>query len=115
MHDQRHELKLAGIAKYKVFNFSLNYVYGTGFPDPDQLPDVVEYVNPYSRLDAAIICRLSKRKIKLDAGISVLNILNRENIRYSNYTRVPTDETTTISLYAEAVPLTPAIFLNIYF
>ncbi len=115
LHDQRHELKLAGLMKFKSFHFSVNYVFGSGFPDPDQLPDLLDYMQPYSRLDAALIYQLSKRKIHMDAGVSVLNILNTENIRYSNYTRIPTDETTSISLYAEAVPFTPTIFLNIYF
>jgi len=72
-------------------------------------------MQPYSRLDAALIYKLSTRKIKIDAGISVLNVLNKENIRYSNYSRIPTDETNTISLYAEAVPFTPTLFMNIYF
>lgn len=115
MHDQRHEIKLAAMTKFRSFHLSANYVYGSGFPDPDLLPDVVNYAQPYSRLDAALVYKLLSRKINLDAGVSVLNVLNRENIRYSNYTRIPTDETTTISLYAEAVPLTPTIFLNIYF
>jgi hypothetical protein len=113
MHDQRHELKIAGLAKIKSIHFSACYVFGSGFPDPDQLPDVVDYKHPYSRLDADIIYRISTRKIKIDAGISVLNLLNTENIRYSNYTRVPTDELTTVSLYAEAVPFTPTLFLKI--
>jgi hypothetical protein len=115
MHDQRHEIKLAALTKFRSFHLSVNYVYGSGFPDPDLLPEVVSYAQPYSRLDAALVYKLLSRKINLDAGVSVLNVLNRENIRYSNYTRIPTDETTTISLYAEAVPLTPTIFLNIYF
>jgi outer membrane receptor protein involved in Fe transport len=115
MHDQRHELKVAGLTKFKSFHFSVNYVLGSGFPYPDLLPEVVDYMQIYSRLDAALIYQLSKRKIHLDAGVSVLNVLNRENIRYSNYTLIPADETTTISLYAEAVPFTPTIFLNIYF
>ena len=115
MHDQRHELKLAGLVKYKSFHLSVNYVYGSGFPDPDQLPYLVSYMQPYSRLDAALIYKIINRKIHLDAGASVLNLLNRENIRYSNYTRIPADETTTISLYADAVPLTPTLFLNIFF
>jgi hypothetical protein len=115
MHDQRHELKMAGLTKFKSFHFSVNYVYGSGFPDPDKLPDEADYTKPYSRLDAALIYAISNRKIKVDAGISVLNVLNRENIRYSNYTRIPADETTTINLYAEAVPLTPTIFLSISF
>jgi hypothetical protein len=51
----------------------------------------------------------------MDAGVSVLNIFNNENIRYSNYTRIPTAESTVISLYAEAVPFTPTVFLKISF
>lgn len=115
MHDQRHEIKLAALTKFRALHFSVSYVFGSGFPDPDLLPDVIEYTRPYSRLDAALVYKLSDRKIKVDTGVSVLNVLNRENIRYSNYTRIPEDETTTISLYAEAVPLTPTLFLNIYF
>jgi hypothetical protein len=115
MHDQRHELKVAGLAKIKSFHFSANYVFGSGFPDPAQLPEAVDYIYPYSRLDAAIIYQFSKRKIHIDGGISVLNILNHENVRYSNTTRIPADETDVINLYTGAVPLTPALFLNIYY
>ncbi len=115
IQDQRHELKLAALTKFKSLHFSVNYVYGSGLPDPDKLPEVAEYAQPYSRLDAALIFLISKKKINVDAGVSVLNVLNKENIRYSNYTRIPTDETTTISLYTETVPFTPTIFLNIYF
>ncbi|MBN1416156.1 MAG: TonB-dependent receptor [Bacteroidales bacterium] len=115
MHDQRHEVKVAGLAKIKSFHFSANYVYGSGFPDPDKLPATVEYTSPYNRLDGAIIYRFLRRKIHLDAGISVLNILNTENIRYSNLIRIPAEETGTESLYADAVPRTWALFLNIYY
>jgi hypothetical protein len=115
MHDQRHEIKLAGLAKLKSFHFSANFVYGSGFPDPDQLPAIIDYAQSYSRLDAAIIYKLPTRKIHLDAGFSVLNVLNKENIKYSNLTRIPIDEINSVSIYAEAVPLTPSLFLNIYF
>lgn len=115
MHDQRHEIKLAGLAKIKSFHFSANYVFGSGLPDPGKLPDEVVYSQFYSRLDAAIIYSYTKRKIQLDAGISVLNVLNRENIRYSNYTLIPADEANTVSLYSEAVPLTPTLFLKLYY
>jgi len=114
-HDQRHELKIAGLFKTGPFHFSACYVYGSGFPDPDLLPSSVDYTRPYSRLDADIICRISARKLHIDAGFSVLNVLNTENIRYSNYTRIPADESATISLYAEAVPFTPALFLRIFY
>jgi len=115
MHDQRHEIKMAGLAKFKSFHFSANFVYGSGFPDPDQLPDLVEYMRPYKRLDAAAIYNFSTRKIHLNAGISVLNVFNTENIKFSNYTRVPTDETNKVSIHAESVPFTPTLFLHIYY
>jgi hypothetical protein len=114
-HDQRHELKVAGLFKLGRFHFSACYVYGSGFPDPDLLPALVDYTSPYSRLDADMIYRISARKIHIDAGFSILNVLNTENIRYSNYTRIPSDESATVSLYAEAVPFTPALFLRIFY
>jgi outer membrane receptor protein involved in Fe transport len=115
MHDQRHEIKFAGLAKFRSFHFSANYVYGSGFPDPDLLPSEVIYTRPYSRLDASLIYKFSTRKIHLDAGISVLNVLNTENIKFSNYTRIPTDDTNTVSIYAESVPFTSTLFLHIYY
>ena len=115
MHDQRHELKFAGLANIKSFHFSANYVYGSGVPDPGALPAVADYAQPYSRLDVAAVYKFSRKKIHLDAGISVLNVFNTENIRYSNYIRIPTDDTGTISLYTGAVPRTPAVFLNVYY
>jgi len=115
MHDQRHELKLAGLAKIRSFHFSANFVYGSGFPDSSQLPATIDYMKFYSRLDAAIIYKFSTRKIHLDAGLSVLNVLNTENVKFSNYTTIPTDETTSVSICAEAVPFTPALFLHLYY
>jgi hypothetical protein len=93
----------------------MNYVYGTGFPDPSLLPDPAVYNTIYSRLDGAIVYEYSHKKFHIDAGVSILNFLNRENIKYSNYTRVPSDETSSINLYAEAVPFTPTLFLKIYY
>ncbi len=115
LYDQRHEIKVAGLAKIRSLHFSAAFVYGSGLPDPATILKSVQYTEPYTRLDAAIIYRILKRKIHLDAGLSVLNILNKENVRFSNYTRIPADEQTFTSLYAEAVPITPALFLNFYF
>lgn len=115
LQDQRHELKLAGLAKIRSFHFSANYVYGSGLPEPNGLPDTANYAYPYSRLDASAIYRFSVKKLHLDAGISVLNLLNKQNIKYSNLTYIPTDESTSVSVYAEAVPRTFTLFLHVYF
>jgi len=115
LHDQRHEVKFAGLAKIKSFHLSANYVFGSGIPDPGELPAIIDYAQPYNRLDVAAIFKFTRRKIHIDAGVSVLNVFDTENIRYSNYIRIPTDDTGTISLYTGAVPITPAVFLNIYY
>jgi hypothetical protein len=115
MHDQRHELKVAALAKIRAFHFSADYVVGTGFPDPEQLPQEAVYQNPYSRLDVSALVQLLNRKLHLDAGISVLNVLNTENINYANYTRIREEESSLVSFYAEGVPVTPALFVKIYF
>lgn len=115
LHDQRHELKMAGIVNLRPAYISANYVYGSGFPypvstDEDQAEDYV-----YSRLDMALVFKFSRDSYKLDAGLSLLNVFNRENIKYSNFVRIPSDETETIDLHAEAVPRTLTLFLNLSF
>ena len=48
-----------------------------------------------------------------EVGISVLNVLNTNNIKYSNLRRATVDEINLVGIYAEAVPFTPAVFLKI--
>lgn len=113
--DQRHEVKGALLINLNPFFISTNYVYGSGFPDRPSFfqEDTERY--PYSRLDVAFIYRHSVKSYHFEAGISILNLLNTENIKQSNFIRVPGSSSTSISIHAEAVPFTPTIYLNISF
>jgi len=113
--DQRHEIKGAMLLNFSPIFFSVNYVYGSGFADRSSFfnPTIERY--PYSRLDAAFIYRYSFKDYHFEAGISVMNLLNRENIKYSNFIRIPDSQSTSISVHAEAVPFTPTIYLNLAF
>ncbi|MFH0756772.1 MAG: carboxypeptidase-like regulatory domain-containing protein [Bacteroidota bacterium] len=113
--DQRHEIKAALLLNIKPFYFTVNYVYGSGFPDRPSFFN--EPVNrfPYNRLDAALIYRHSIKDFHIEAGFSVLNVLNHENIKYSNFIRIPDAQSNTVSIHAEAVPFTPTIYLNLSF
>jgi hypothetical protein len=51
----------------------------------------------------------------MEAGISILNVLNHENIKYSNVIRIPDSQASTIRIHAEAVPFTPTLYLNVSF
>ncbi len=111
--DQRHELKLAAMTHLGRWYFSANYVYGSGFPVTYNQQQRIEPDYPYSRLDAALAYRFLNKKLKGEAGISLLNILNTENIKFSNFERVPINQTASINIYAQAIPFTPTIYLNI--
>ena len=114
LHDQRHEFKVAGILHIKRIYLSANYVYGSGFPDPapnNSDGDLTDL--PYKRLDAAVVYRFKTKRISLETGISVLNVLNHENIKYDNFVRVPDSQIATLNIHTEAVPFTPTLFLKI--
>jgi len=113
--DQRHEIKGALLLNFKPFFFSANYVYGSGFRSPAAILDNLEERYPYNRLDLAFIYRHSIKDYHIEAGFSILNVLNHENIKHSNVIRLPDSPTSTISIHAEAVPFTPTLYLNFSF
>ena len=113
-HQQKHELKFAGIVNYKQFYFSTNYVYGSGFERYDNKAfRETNLSQSYSRLDAALIYKFRPGKIKVETGVSVLNIFDRDNIKYANIGARRIDEVNVLGSYANAVPFTPSLFLKI--
>jgi hypothetical protein len=113
-HHQTHELKLAAIINFSSFYFSANFVYGSGFERYSiETDDGIRLDQDYKRLDAALVYKIPFNRIKSEVGVSVLNVLNTENIKYSNLRRATVDEINLVGIYAEAVPFTPAIFLKI--
>ncbi len=114
--DQRHEVKGALLLNFKPFFFSANYVYGSGFRSPYAILNNLTERYPYSRLDVSFIYRHSfNGGYHIEAGLSILNVLNQENIKYSNVVRVPDSPDGSISIHAEAVPFTPTLYLNVSF
>jgi len=116
--DQTHEIKVAGSLNFDPFFFSMDYVYGSGFPDYlyDRSPTSNSSQLPinYSRLDVAAVYKFLNRRLQGEVGVSVLNVLNRENFKPENFERIPAGQTSSINLYAEAIPFTPTLFLKLY-
>jgi hypothetical protein len=113
--DQRHELKFAGLLNFDPWFFSADYVYGSGFPDfiyNQQQSNINSHI--YSRLDISLVYKFLNRKLKGEIGLSVLNVLNRENFKLANFERIPANQTNDINIYAEAIPFTPTLYLKIY-
>ncbi|KJF45049.1 TonB-dependent receptor [Draconibacterium sediminis] len=115
-HQQKHELKFAGVCNYKSFYLSANYVYGSGFERYEfEVDNDLNFDKAYSRMDAALVYKFKPGKVKAEAGISILNIFNTENIKYSNIRISTIDEVSLVGVYSDAISFTPAVFLNIEF
>ena len=110
--DQAHELKLAVLLNFDPFYFSTNYVYGSGFPAAPYNSESTEDDLTYSRWDASFIYKFLDRKVVGEVGLSILNILNTQNIKYADFVRIPTSQTNTINVYSEAIPFTPTLYLK---
>uniref|UniRef100_UPI00321757F4 TonB-dependent receptor n=1 Tax=uncultured Draconibacterium sp. TaxID=1573823 RepID=UPI00321757F4 len=113
-HHQKHELKFAGVLNYKSFYLSGNYIYGSGFARFDvESEDGTNLNQPYNRLDAALVYKFKPGKIRAEAGVSVLNVINTNNIKFSNYSGTTIDDINLFGIYTDAVPFTPTVFLKI--
>tara|TARA_R110001583_G_scaffold8896_1_gene41952 strand:- start:39252 stop:41765 length:2514 start_codon:yes stop_codon:yes gene_type:complete len=112
LQDQRHEFKISGLFNLSPFYLSANYVYGSGYL---QNTNISSTDHPYKRFDVSGIYRFPLKKIKLETGFSILNLFNTKNIKYSNLTQIPDEGDELVSIYSEAVPFTPSVFINITF
>lgn len=111
--DQRHELKAALILSFNPVFVSADYVYGSGFPASISQQGRTQADEPYHRVDMALSYRFLSKKIKAEAGLSVMNVFNTQNIKFSNFETIPFDQTNTINIYADAMKRTTSIYLNI--
>lgn len=115
LHDQRHEVKLAGILALNPFYLSGNWVWGSGFNYSSTDGEVSILSKPYNRADISAVFRFSRKGYIFDGGLSLLNIFDTENIKYSNLIVVPSSQTDQVDIHAEAVPRTLTIFINFSF
>ena len=114
--DQRHEIKVATLFNVRPFNFSAIYVFGSGFPlTSGQILNPAYSYHVYNRVDVAANYRFDVGKIACEAGLSILNLFDAKNIWYSNFERVPVNQSTTLNIYSQAVPFSPRVSLRLYY
>lgn len=114
--DQRHEVKVAGLFYAKPFHISAVYVYGSGFPlyyGSILTPNYT--ITPYNRMDVSVNYRFAVGKISCETGLSILNLFNSKNIHYTNFERVPVDQSTTINIFSQAIPFSPRLNLRLFY
>ncbi len=114
--DQRHEFKSALILDFTRLVFSTNYVYGSGFPVYERNMTVISSNRQsYNRWDASLSYRFSPRHFNMQTGISVLNILDSDNLKLSELVQNPSDVNNVLTIYSRSIPFTPMLFLEISF
>jgi hypothetical protein len=111
--DQRHEVKLAALVNLDPFYISADYVFGSGFPSSQAILAEEQENLRYSRLDVSFIYKFLDKRLKGEIGLSILNVMNTQNIKYANFERIATNQTNSINIYSEAIPLTPALYLKL--
>lgn len=115
-HDQHHEVKIACLFNFSPFFLSGNYVFGSGFPMYEGAFQKSDYSEPdYNRMDVSFIYKLPSERFYSEIGLSVLNVLDHENIKYSSFERVPVSQTNAININTEAMPFSPRLHFKLSF
>lgn len=134
--DQRHEINWVNIYKTGRWEFSSVFIYGSGRPYTSRgevsnrkiiLFDVTRFnafrLPDYHRLDLSAKYKTTLRKVKIELGITLFNIYNRENIKSRRFSlrynldteRQQITSVTAFPLEARLLGFTPNFFLNLNF
>ncbi len=113
--DVRHELKAAGIYRIGDFHLSATYVFGSGFPVYESYTDLSYTEQHYHRLDISAVYSLRFPWMRGDVGVSILNVLNNDNLKFNNFSRIPQGQHSGIVIESGSTPFTPLIYLKLAF
>ncbi len=116
--DQRHRLRIVEMYRIKSWVVSASWAFNTGFPTPLTGGSAVQFgrLSNFSQLDLGLVKRFRYRHFSLDAGASVLNVLNQKNILETDYFTL-TDATGTSSMKSEisGISFTPVFYISLRF
>lgn len=101
-NDRRHQLQLIQQLRVRSWTFSATYVFASGRPYTDladlarlRLPPTdrrellienrLSYLDDYHRIDLGVEYEIPLGGSTLNLGLSVFNLLNRQNVKYRQY------------------------------
>ncbi len=119
-NDRTHRLKLTEMVNWKNWSLTGSWQYATGLP-VIHVTELNAYEHPersdyYSQLDFALVKTYHKKFFAAEAGVSLLNVLNRRNIVEVDYLRFSSDqESLTIRSDISSLAFTPVFFVNFKF
>lgn len=105
------ELKWGGVAHWRRWSFSSDFIYGSGYRYPLSHVSLIssDYISGagptigYRRWDASLKYEQVFPFMHMNIGCSVLNIFNSENVKYQ-YNNEKINQV--VSVYAQAIPFT---------
>jgi hypothetical protein len=117
------EIKSGAVINLSPFWLSAGFVFGNGYLDSFGSGRYSSLGTPeYSRLDLSATYEFSIKRVNFRTGVSVLNVLNTQNKKTLEIVPILSkgqgggvESTLLTNLYAEAVPFSPAIYLEISF
>jgi hypothetical protein len=117
-HDQRHRLRLTEMVNYKGWVASIGGYFATGSPLLTQgsTRTLMQTTRlPYFlQVDLSLVRQFKTRHLTAEAGISLLNLLDRENVLQSEYFRLTGDDTDlSVKSDMTALSFTPLFFVNL--
>jgi hypothetical protein len=115
------EVKGGGVVDLDPFRISGTYVYGKGYLNAFGTGRYSSFgADEYSRLDLSATYSFRIGRAGFRTGLSILNVLNTDNRKMLEI--VPLSQGgsqgggyTTLNLYAESIPFTPTLYLEINF
>ena len=118
--DQRHQIKFTELYSHKGWVAAFNWSFATGAPARIQTDDSgllnSERLPNFSQVDVSLTKQIVARRFTFEGGISLLNVLNRNNVTGVDYFRL-TGSDTDLSVKSEitALSFTPVAFVSIRF
>jgi hypothetical protein len=117
-NDRLHRIKLSEMVSLKGWHLTFSWHYASGLPllqltDEEQAADFgrSEFL---SRFDMAIVRDFRTRHFIVNAGASLMNIFDRENIIEVDYLRFASNSgSMTVRSDISALGFTPVFFLNL--
>lgn len=96
--DRRHQLKWVNTYQLNRWQFSINYLFASGRPyfdytfldGPEErrkngFDNAIKRLEDYHRFDIGVNYNLPFKKRSLQAGVSVLNLFNHQNVKYRHF------------------------------
>lgn len=117
-NDQRHRLRLVEMLRIKSWTASASWTFNTGYPTPVSSMGLeamqFERMTNFSQLDFGLVKRFRSKHFALDAGASLLNVLNHKNVVERDFFSL-TDASGTSTLNSEltAISFTPVFYINL--